>query len=283
MKILRYFPRKTKATPDDTNVFIGNRMPTLFDEADEIHISVTWTWDKPHAERMAKVWSVVAPVKIGGPAYGNPGGEFEPGMYLKKGYVITSRGCPNHCWFCRVPKQEGVLREIEIKDGWNVLDNNLLACSKNHIERVFKMLEKQSHRINFSGGLEAARLEDWHVEWLARLKPKSAWFAYDTPNDWGPLVLAADLLKQYKLIGRAHTYRCYVLVGWLQDTLEKADRRLQDVAKLGLMPMAMLLDHGESKKNDKEEWIHFARNWANPFVVGAKMKSFYPQVNPIQE
>jgi len=123
----------------------------MFDEADEVHVSVTFDWDKRAAEMLARQWEAVAPVKVGGPAYNDPGGEFEPGMYLKKGYVITSRGCPNHCWFCRAWRNEGNIRELEIKEGWNVLDNNLLACSEGHQEAVFWMLSKQKERIKFTG------------------------------------------------------------------------------------------------------------------------------------
>jgi hypothetical protein len=88
------------------------------------------------------------------------------------------------------------------------------------------------------------------------------------------LVCAADLLKEAGLITRRHAYRCYVLVGWRQDTFDKAERRLNDVVRLGIMPMAMLFDHGEARQshNDRERWIHFARNWANPWIVGKQMK-----------
>jgi hypothetical protein len=73
VKIIKVFPRKTKATPNDEGVRI-NMLPGLFDEADEIHISVTFTWDLPRAEWLAKQWRSVAPVKIGGPATGERGG-----------------------------------------------------------------------------------------------------------------------------------------------------------------------------------------------------------------
>lgn len=268
-RILRVFPRKTNASPDDQDVRFG--YPTFLDEADGILVSVTFTWDRQRGESLAKNWERVAKVWIGGPAYDDAGGEFEPGMFLKKGYVITSRGCPNHCWFCSVPKREGALRELAIKDGWNLLDNNLLACSRAHIEGVFDMLERQPERTRLTGGLEAARLEEWHVERIKRLNPKTVWFAYDTPSDWQPLRNAAELLSRYELITPAHSVRCYVLVGWKQDTFEKATERLEAVARLGIMPMAMLFDHGEHQTN-RAEWIHFAKVWANPWVVGTRMK-----------
>ena len=108
-----------------------------------MHVSVTFTWDMPEAERLAASWERVAPVKIGGPATGMRGEDFVPGRYLKPGYVITSRGCANHCWFCSVPAREGLLRELPITPGWNILDDNLLACSESHIKKVLGMLEKQ--------------------------------------------------------------------------------------------------------------------------------------------
>ncbi len=95
--IARVFPRKTKATPVDDYAFIGE--PGLFipDNITEVHVSVAFTWDITEAERIAKAWERIAPVKIGGPAYGDKGGDFIPGMYLKKGYVITSRDSVNVC------------------------------------------------------------------------------------------------------------------------------------------------------------------------------------------
>ena len=97
-RIIRVFPTKTNATPTDELVRI-RETPSFFDEADEVHVSVTFTWDIPIAEWLAKQWEPVATVKIGGPAYNEPGGDFIPGMYMRHGYVITSRGCPNRCWF----------------------------------------------------------------------------------------------------------------------------------------------------------------------------------------
>lgn len=272
MKLIRVFPRRTAATPDDEHVRI-NVPPTMFDEADEVHVSVTWTWDKPRAEFLAQTWRQVTDnVKIGGPAYDDPGGEFEPGLYLKRGYVMTSRGCPNTCWFCAVPKREGAIREIAVKDGWNVLDSNLLACSRAHIEQVFQMLQRQPARARFTGGLEATKLEPWHVEWLAKLNPEIMYFAYDEPRDWEPLRRAAGMLNEAGLIRPGHNVRCYCLIGWRQDTIEKAEKRLRDIVSLGIMPMAMLFDHGAYRQNDKAQWIHFTRTWANAVMVGSKMR-----------
>lgn len=198
MKILRVFPRRIKAaTPDDDMAVVG-RQPELTDygRCDEVHVSVTFDWDKPKGEMLAEAWQVLGvPVKLGGPAYNTKAGEFTPGLYLKKGYVITSRGCPNKCDFCKVPEREGPLRTLKIKDGWNVLDNNLLACPIEHQQAVFDMLDRQRRPVRLTGGLEAARFTPWHATRLSAMRIESIWMAYDYPADYEPLRAAVALLR----------------------------------------------------------------------------------------
>ena len=176
-RVIRVFPRRTRATPIDDMVVIG-REPGFFDAADEVHVSVTFTWDLPLAEHLGKAWASVAPVSIGGPATGERSEDFTPGMYSRSGYTITSRGCPNRCWFCSVWRREGEgVRELPIHDGWNVLDDNLLACSDAHITSVLAMLSRQPRAAEFTGGLEAKRLRPWHAKALRDLRPKQVFFA----------------------------------------------------------------------------------------------------------
>lgn len=270
MKIIRVFPRRTRCTPTDINARIGE--PDLFDECDRVHISVTFTYDIPEAERLCKLWEKIAPVEIGGPAINSIPGEFIPGMYLKPGYTITSRGCPNNCLFCDVPKREGAIRELEIKDGHNVLDSNLLACSDKHIINVFSMLNRQKHAAEFTGGLEAARLKEWHVKMLSefRLKPKQLFFAYDTPNDREPLFEAGKLLAGYGL-NKSHRLRCYVLIGYKGDTFDKAESRLKESIQAGFIPAAMLYRDKNNTEPDMK-WKQFQRAWIRPAIIWNKRR-----------
>ena len=236
-------------------------------EIDEVHISVTWTYDKPMAEEMAYQWEVVGvPVKIGGPAYDDPGGEFIPGRYLKRGYTITSRGCNNKCWFCMAQKREGKLRELEIKPGYNIIDNNLLQCSSDHIKAVFEMLKHQSERAVFTGGLEARELQDWHCELLRDVKPKRMYFAYDTPDDYEPLVEAGKKLRRAGFSPAWHAMKCYNLIGYKGDTFEKAEKRLKDTCRAGFVPFAMLFRDEQGQVDD--QWKRFQSEWANALTAG---------------
>lgn len=261
--IARVFPRRTKASPDDALAYFGP--PDLFSEADEVHVSVAFTYDLPRAEQLAEQWRHVAPVKVGGPATGERGEDFIPGRYLKSGYVITSRGCPNHCWFCSVWKREGqAVRELPITDGWNLLDDNILACSRPHIDEVFAMLKRQPVQAQLTGGLEAARLQDWHVAALVDLNPKQMFFAYDTPDDWEPLVDAARRLftAEPRWVARK-TVRAYCLIGFPGDTFSAAEDRLRRVLSLGIVPMATAY----RKNGVEKEWQKFQRAWARPALM----------------
>jgi hypothetical protein len=267
MKIIRVFPRKTKATPDDDGVRIGCG-PDMFDEADEIHISVAFTWDLPAAERLAKEWNYVAPVRIGGPATGERSEKFIPGMYVKRGYTITSRGCPNRCWFCSVWNREGAVRELEIQDGWNVLDDNLLACSDAHVRSVFAMLARQPETPMFTGGLEAKILKAWHCAELRKLKPKRLYFAYDTPDDLEPLREAGKMLRDVGFTTASHALCAYVLCGWPNDTMDNAEKRMKQAMSAGFTPMAMLY---RDKAGRRElDWMRWARQWARPAIIHTK-------------
>jgi hypothetical protein len=274
--LARIFPRRTKATPVDEYAFVGDPpLPCCIPEdITEVHVSVTFTWDLQEAERLADAWSRIAPVKIGGPATGMRGGEFMPGRYLKPGYVITSRGCANACWFCRVPKREGPLRELPITEGWNVLDDNLLACSERHIREVFAMLARQKRgpvyfSPKFTGGLEAKRLKPWHVDMLKDLRPKRIYFAYDTPDDLPPLEEAMRLFRAADY-GTVNNLSCYVLVGYPGDTFQAAESRLQTVVRLGMCPMAMLYRDATGKTT--AEWRKFQCAWARPAIIYVRQR-----------
>jgi hypothetical protein len=155
MKLIRVFPRRTRATRNDALAYFGP--PDLLAEADEVHVDCTFTYDKPKAERLAEQWRAVAPTKIGGVAYGDPGAEFVPGRYIKHGYGFTSRGCPRRCWFCSVWKRDPVPRLLPIVDCWNILDDNLLACPRPHVEAVFAMLRRQGRQVEFNRRARSAR------------------------------------------------------------------------------------------------------------------------------
>jgi hypothetical protein len=271
INIARVFPRRTEATPIDELVFTTEPPRIGLPEISEVHVSVAFTYDLPRAEWLAHQWGAVGvQVKMGGPACDDHGGEFVPGRYIKRGYCMTSRGCNNHCWFCKVPEREGPLRELPITEGHNVLDSNLLQASEGHIRSVFSMLARQPKRAKFTGGLEAKIMKPWHCEELRKLNPERLYCAYDTPDDYEPLVCAGRMLQDVGFKPSNHQLACYCLVGYKGDTFDKAEKRLNDTIKAGFMPYAML--YRDEKGQVNHDWKVFQREWLRPMIVATKMK-----------
>ena len=267
MKIARVFPRVTTATPNDDLAFTGT--PPLWKvECDEVHVSCTFTYDKPKAEKLFREWQRQGyNVKLGGAAYDDKGGDFIAGRYLKQGYTITSRGCNNKCWFCSVPVREGNIRELPIVAGHDILDSNLLQCSEKHIRDVFSMLQTQKERVRFTGGLEVKILQAWHVDLLLTLKPKPLiFFAYDTPDDYEYLVNASTMMGGFNF----RDVCVYCLIGYKNDTFDKAEKRLIQILDLGFTPFAMLYRDELGLVN--ADWKKFQRLWARPSIVRARLK-----------
>jgi hypothetical protein len=266
---IRVFPRRTSWTPNDQLSFVGD--PGLFRPEDQpVKISVTFTWDIPEAERLYRAWSTYySDVEMGGPAFDDPGGDFEPGMFVKHGITITSRGCTKNCQWCLVPKREGWIRELPIRDGWDVADNNLLACSREHVEAVFEMLQRQPEPIKFSGGLDAEMFQEWHVDLLKTIRLKFTWFACDYPGAVQSLGRVAYLMSDFS----REKKRCYVLIGFNGETVGQAEKRLEAVYKLDFLPMAMLYrEPGMRKKLWPKEWRQLQKTWSRPAAYKAKMK-----------
>lgn len=272
-RLIRVFPRRTKATPDDPLAYVGP--PDLFAEADEVHVSVTFTYDRAIAEQLAEAWRWVAPVKLGGVAYGDDSLEFIPGRYVKPGYTITSRGCPRRCWFCGVWKKWPTPNLLPIYEGWNILDDNLLACPREHVEAVFAMLRRQGRRVEFTGGLEALALEDYQVDLLASLSPRpNMFFAYDPGDEFETLQSAARRLIEAGFTPQSHRLRCYVLIGYPKDDFTAAEARLRQILGLGFTPMAMLWQpetSSQERHRPAPAWRSFQRRWARPAIIHAAM------------
>ncbi len=261
-RIARVFVRKTQYTPTDELCFFGPP-GLLVPEVDEVHISCLFTWDKPKAEMLAKRWERVAQVKIGGPAY--PSGkldEFTPGIYIKEGNTFTSRGCPNRCPYCLVHSQEGGLKELKtIYPGNKLMDNNVLACSDSHIEKVFDMLDGQKD-VQLGGGIDCRLLKKWQANRIGKLSLRNVAIAFDHENRRESVQRALGLLHDAGVLhGKIH---CFVLGGFFDtDSIEKAEERCRFVLRLGATPTAMYyrgLNVREKKR--PADWNAWVTRWS---------------------
>ena len=272
MRILRVFPRRTSVTPKDDLVAIGS--PELWKpEADEVHVSCLFTWDRDYCEKLKEEWSQYYPVvKLGGPAYGLDGDGFIPGRYIREGVTFTSRGCDRNCPWCLVPKMEGGFRVLKrIVVGNVIQDNNILLANKHHLKKIFSMLKTQ-RAIRFLGGLDIRELNDWHIEELRDLRIKELWLALDS-EIWK--IRFKEVVQKLKKVGfRRNQIRCYVLAGF-DEPIREAEGRLRFAYECGALPFVQLYQPplpfkrmaGERSREDNL----FIRKWSRPAAIKSVM------------
>jgi hypothetical protein len=256
--VIRVFPRQTAWTPTDELAFVGN--PPLFRPPEQaVCVSVTFSWDIEVGMRLYKAWGDhYEDVRIGGPAFSDPGMWFTPGQFVKPGVTFTSRGCVKRCPWCFAQQRERGIRTLPIVPGNNIGDNNLLACPRSHIEAVFDMLLEQK-AIEFTGGLDATLLREWHVDGLKELSVKQMFFACDSPEAMPPLERSGELLADFP----SYKKRCYVLMGFNGESLTDAEKRVERVYELGFYPFAMLF-RDKTPRVWSKEWKALARKWMRP-------------------
>jgi len=256
-------------TPAGPLAFVGDPPFAPFrPPADEVHVSVAFTWDVEEGERLAEAWGQFYPVvKLGGPAFGSPTDEFVSGRYIQSGVTFTTRGCNNTCPWCLVWSREGRLTElVPIVPGHNVEDNNLLQASRGHLDRVFDMLRCQPQQITFAGGLDVNLIDDGVVERLKELRIRRLFVSADTLDSLGPLRAALEKLAFLSY----ETVRVYVLVGYGGETVDEARARLEAVWGMGRMPFAQYYrPPGTMKRAPPKEWTRLVKAWSRPAIMKA--------------
>jgi len=274
--MIRVFPRRTKWIPTDELAFVGD--PPMMRPIDQpVRVSVTFTWDKAEGERLAWAWAqCYSDVQLGGPAFNDLGAEFIPSQFVKQGITITSRGCPWHCPWCFVPNREGSIREYPIKDGWIVQDNNLLGCSRSHIEDVFDMLSHQSHGASLNGGLDVRLLKQWHIDLLKSIRISELWFACDEVASLPVIERAADLVSDFPRSKK----RCFVMIGYNGEALRDAEARLERVYELGFDPFSQLYQP-EQRLDYPATWRALNRKWSRPAAYRASKAQHNPSFKPM--
>ena len=266
MKILRVFVNKTSFTPIDEYTRIG--FPGLFmpTSVDEVHISTVFSWDIEKALRLKRNYELYYPkVLVGGPAFAD--GSYDPkfisGRYVKKGIIITTRGCNFKCPFCLVDKKEGKFKEINIESGNIIQDNNILLASRDHLRKVFSMLRTQKG-IRFVGGLDKRLLKDWHIEELRSLHIKELWLAFDSWDNKKDFIRVIEKLKMAGF--NRNKIRCYVLAGF-NEPIQTSEDRLRFVYDCGALPFIQKYRDENNENQVSKEDKKFIRRWSRPAII----------------
>lgn len=192
-------------------------------------------------------------------------------------YGFLTRGCPNKCSWCVVPKKEGNIRaNADITEFWNgqkyavLLDNNVLAH-----EHGLKQIEKMAKlgvKIDFNQGLDARLIDDT----IAKLLASAKWYrpirlACDTKSQMPYIEKAVGLLRKHN--ATPQNYFIYVLVKDIEDALE----RVEFLKGLNLDPFAQPYRDFENNISPTKEQKQFAR-WVNHKAIfkSVEFKNYKP-------
>lgn len=219
---------------------------------DVLYLSVVFSWDMAAAEFLAGAHS--GKVIAGGPAVAFAGApwaetpdtcDYDVLAMHNPCATFTTRGCPNKCPYCLVPKTEGEFRELRWwKPAPVICDNNLLACSELHFENVIDSL-RLFPACDFNQGLDARLFTRWHAEQIATLQKPKVRFALDQSGNKSTV---ADAI----IIARAAGIRdfgVYVLIGH-NDTPGDALTRLELVREWGIWPNPMRFQPLDAKQKN---------------------------------
>jgi hypothetical protein len=246
-----------------------------------LYVSIPFTWNLPTLSRkFQNVDIFIDHIIVGGPAiklmphYFDDMdcvsvGDHYPGVMQRVSpwATKTSMGCIRHCKFCAVPKIEGALREL---DDWPdlpvITDNNLLATSMQHFDKVMDRLERHKG-VEFNQGLDARLLTAYQAERIARLKlaKRGARLALDNLNgeSLGLWQMAVDSLICAGVAKR--NISSYALIGFNSDPSE-AWARCETIERIGIRALPMWFHELDALKantvTDKQKalgWTDYER------------------------
>lgn len=132
-------------------------------------------------------------------------------------YGFLTRGCPNRCKWCIVPKKEGPIAPyMDVEDiavnGRNnliLMDNNILA-SNYGLGQIEKIVKLKLH-VDFNQGLDARLVTEDIAKLLAQVKwIKRIRFGCDTPGQIAECERATTLIDKYGYKGEYFFY-CILL------------------------------------------------------------------------
>mgnify|MGYP000040519326 CR=1 FL=1 len=248
-------------------------------EGDTAYLSVAFSWNLPDAYQRA-VWYQTQRYRVlaGGPAVSfNPGylssvaetcGEYPDAVARHNPQAtFTQRGCIRQCPFCIVPKIEQMHELADWPVRPIVCDNNFLACSDAHFNRVIDRL-KPLEKIDFNQGLDARLLTRERADRLAELDMKAVRLAWDSTGMETIYLRAVQLLTDAGF--PPGVLRTYVLIGFT-DTPEDALYRLETIRALGIWPNPMRYQPLDSLRRNEYVGPHwtdaelkrFMRYWSN--------------------
>ena len=157
---------------------------------------------------------------------------------LDYSYGFTTRGCPNKCEWCVVPKIEGKQNiivnwkeQIDItKRVFYAFDNNIYSCGSVHFENVLKYCHENNIKIDCNQGMDAEIFHKNKKIQEVFLKYPKVWenirFAWDSDRVNDSIIFMMDFMVKYKIKAK---YKLLYMLYDSDDSPETVFKRMQIV------------------------------------------------------
>lgn len=151
-----------------------------------------------------------------------------PYINTRTAYGFITRGCPNKCKWCVVPKKEGNVHPymdvediaIDCRNNLILMDNNILA-SDYGITQIEKIVA-HGYRVDFNQALDARLVTPSIAQLLSQVRFIDVIrFGCDTPAQIGECENAMRMIDHYH--GKPRKYLLYTMIG---TDIEEAYHRL---------------------------------------------------------
>lgn len=198
-----------------------------------------------------------------------------PTVDKDKAFGFLTRGCPNKCKWCVVPRKEGKVRpymdieEIAIEGRHRIvlMDNNILAAGDYAHEQLDK-IAKRGYRVDFNQALDARLVTDDFAKQLASIKwiDRRIRFGCDTHGQIAECERAIDLIRSHGYRGEFFLYT--MLNGDLQECYDRVMHwwRVNQRQRKNHEPNVYI--HAQPYRNPDEknaipQWQKNMARWAN--------------------
>lgn len=197
-----------------------------FDQYDVVYMSKIFSFTEDYDQWITNAYHIVK----GGTGYDihstldkdmeymTPDYSIYPSVDKKTAYGFITRGCPNKCKWCVVPRKEGNVKpymdveDIAVDGRTNLIlmDNNILA-SDYGLEQIKKIIDRK-YRVDFNQALDARLITDDIAKLLAKVK----WltpirFGCDTPKQIKECEKSMMMIDKHR--GKPASYLMYTMIG----------------------------------------------------------------------
>lgn len=264
----------------------GDPGPMFLQGYDLICLSVIFSWDAPLARIIANRHKHDTEIWCGGPGMAalTKWWEKETGLEAIRGLdarfekiwsldhlaTFAGRGCQVNCYFCIVPKIEGIIPELY----WDFLpapilyDNNISQYPLDFQDHIIETYYKYNVPLkDANSGFEPRTFtEEMYQKWRKILRG-SFRFAFDTQSEESFVKNMVDILKDE----HANRKRIYVLIG--NEPIDSCIDRVKKVIGWGCVPYVqpmIALNALEKRPMVKYDWterkLKDLQRWSNGFA-----------------